>query len=212
MEKTISVQQGLNEIKLYDKKIQRVIQRANLVSVEAKGSVVDHNITIEDFKKEAQSSFDSIKALIANRNKIKQAIIVSNSVTKVTIGNDTMTVAEAIERKESIFYDKSLLQNIKHDLQKASKRVQAFNSSIDDDAQKVIEKALDGKSAKESKELVESIQAQYDSRKASVLEGVKNLDKISIDLEDSISQFESDVDFVLTTSNCTTMITVDLVD
>lgn len=210
---TISVQQGLNEVKLYDSKISRALRTAKFASIEEKGSVRNANKTVADFKKDAQGSYDSVMALIKNRDTIKQAIILSNATTEVTIAGETMTVAEAIERKTSIANESALQRKMEQDLSYAQDEVQMINRNIDLDAQRVIDKALDGKSKdNDTKELVENIQKQYDSRKAKVLEGVKDLQKKTVDLGEKIAQFRSDVDFVLTTSNCTTTIEVNLVD
>ena len=47
--------------------------------------------------------------LISRRNKIKSAIIMSNAKTVVEVAGKQMTVAEAIDKKSSIEYEKELL-------------------------------------------------------------------------------------------------------
>lgn len=209
---TMSVQKALNELKLYDSKIRKGIYNIKVAAVEQKGAVVGQNVTIDQFKKEAKGSYDSVLAMISNRIKIKQAVILSNATTKVVIGGDEMTVAEAIERKGSVEHERSLALEIREQLNQTQRSVNNINSDIDKDAERVIDKALDGKSAKDSAELVKSIQDQYDSRKASVLDGIKNIAKKQEELSDKVEQFISDVDFKLTTSNCITEIEVDLED
>ena len=63
-------------------------------------SKIKHNE--EEFKKRTTSDFQSLNDLIKRRNQVKNAIVSSNAVTKVTVGGQTMTVAEAIEYKTII--------------------------------------------------------------------------------------------------------------
>ena len=50
--------------------------------------------------------------MIKRRNQIKSAIIASNAVTMVEVAGVRMTVAEAIDKKSSIGYEKELLARL----------------------------------------------------------------------------------------------------
>ena len=50
------------------------------------------------------------------RKEIKEKIVKSNAETLVTIAGKEMTVAAAIERKESIKYEKKLAEELKNQL------------------------------------------------------------------------------------------------
>ena len=106
----ISITEALNELKLYDSKIMKAITNAKLVGAAKKSADKVGVVKKEDFEERAKASYQSVTDLIANRNTLKSAIVKSNAVTEVTINGKTMTVAEAIERKNSIDYD----ENTKH--------------------------------------------------------------------------------------------------
>lgn len=61
-----------------------------------------------------QASYDKVMGLISYRHKIKALVVQSNACTKVIVGKEEMTVAEAIERKQSIQYEKDLLEVMQH--------------------------------------------------------------------------------------------------
>ena len=101
----ISITEALNELKLYDSKILKAITNAKLVGAAKKFSDKVGVFKKEDFEDRAKASYQSVTDLIANRNALKSAIVKSNAITEVTVNGKTMTVAEAIERKNSIDYD-----------------------------------------------------------------------------------------------------------
>ena len=94
----ISITEALNELKLYDSKINKAIANAKLASAAKKSSDKVGVVKKEEFEERAKASYQSVTDLIANRNALKSAIVKSNAVTEVTINGKTMTVAEAIER------------------------------------------------------------------------------------------------------------------
>jgi hypothetical protein len=63
--------------------------------------------------------------LIAYRNRLKALVVESNAKTVVKVGTSEMTVAEAIERKQSVQYEKNLLsamlQQYNHAIQQVAK-------------------------------------------------------------------------------------------
>lgn len=207
---TISVQKALNELKLYDAKINRAIDNANFAAVSVKGAIPNSPVTIEKFKSNGQGSFDSITKLISNRNKIKAAVILSNAKTEVTIGDSTMTVAEAIEHKDSIKYEENLLRKLRADRLTAQVKINRLNEEIDQKAQRNIEATLGGADKKGQEGLIDSIKKAFEDQKAVLVEGVKDLDDKIDAITEKQAQFLSDVDFVLTESNVKTDIELDL--
>ena len=63
----------------------------------------------EDYQTKARASLQKVDALIARRRVIKRAIVLSNAVVTVTVANEEMTVAEAIEMKNFIAYYEEVL-------------------------------------------------------------------------------------------------------
>src|SRR5690554_4907003 len=101
MEMTIT--RGLSELKLINDRIQRKINDARFAVGNKNNNKKIDGMTIEEFNKNAKSQYQSIQDLIERRKKIKSAIVDSNAKTVVTIAGKEMTVASAIERKESIY-------------------------------------------------------------------------------------------------------------
>ena len=113
MEKLL-VTQALNELKLLDNRIINEIARSKFVtSAKTVESKITPYLTKEEFVKKAKGGFDSVNALMERRSKIKNSVLTSNAVTNVEINGVTMTVAEALELKNSIVYKEELLEQLK---------------------------------------------------------------------------------------------------
>lgn len=108
----ISITEALNELKLYDSKITKAITNVTLCGATKKSSDKVGVVKKEDFEDRAKASYQSVTDLIANRNTLKSAVVKSNTVTEVTVTDKIMTVTEAIERKNSIEYDETLLNEM----------------------------------------------------------------------------------------------------
>lgn len=211
MEKML-VTKGLNELKLLDNRIYRKIGESEFVSY-AKVAVpnVNGKISKEAFKANAKADYQSISDLIKRRNLIKSAIIKSNAITMVRVGDKTMTVAEAIDKKSSIEYEKSLLDTLKNQYTIASEKIEKFNDKVDES----IEQLLNTAYGKEGKEKI--TQGSYDAiaepyRQANEygLVDILEVQKLMKTMKDSIESFESEVDTVLQISNSITLIEIDI--
>ncbi|MGL4655571.1 MAG: hypothetical protein ACRCWM_06795 [Sarcina sp.] len=210
MEK-ILVTKGLNELKLLDSRIYRKLDEAEFISAAKLSSAnVDGKVSKEAFKTNAKADYQSITDLIKRRSLIKAAIIKSNAVTTVKIGEKTMTVAEAIDKKSSIDYDKQLLDTLSRQFKKATDTVTHKNLIVDES----IEQLLNTAYGKEGKEKIS--QGSYDAisepyKKANEYGLVDSLEtqKLIKSLKDEIEDFESEVDTALQISNSITLIEID---
>jgi hypothetical protein len=182
----ISVTQGLAELKLLDKRINKELSYVFWAKVSTKNSRVDE----VSLKKTAQAEYQSYMDLVKRRDTIKRAIVISNATTPVSIGTKwSGTVAEAIEHKASLTYKKSLLDKIKRCM-----------STVDSEyasATEALERRLDGLL---SSELGKDVKVEI----------VDPLDlvKMAKELGDEIDSFETNVDWVLSEANGKTLITV----
>ena len=155
----ISITEALNELKLYDSKITKAITNATLCGATKKSSDKVGVVKKEDFEYRAKASYQSVTDLIANRNTLKSAVVKSNAVTEVTVVDKVMTVAEAIERKNSIEYDETLLNEMKRQYANATAAVDKENkkvdAKVDDLLTTLVGKDSDKKLSKEDQEAVE---------------------------------------------------------
>ena len=108
---SISVARALVELKTLDNRINKMISSTTWVTYKTKN--INYGFTEEDFKKKTQAEHQSLNDLIKRRNAIKNAIVLSNATTNVQVAGQTMTVAQAIEYKQTITYKRALLDNFK---------------------------------------------------------------------------------------------------
>lgn len=206
----ISITEALNELKLYDSKISKAINSAKLAGAAKKSSDKVGVVTKEEFVDRAKASYQSVNDLISNRNTLKSAIVKSNAITDVTINDKTMTVAEAIERKNSIFYDESLLSEMKKQYASATDLVNKENKKVDNKVDELLATLIGKESNKEvSKETQEAIEVPYRQKNEfEFVDPIGLYDKI-VELEAEIDGFTSCVDTTLSIANSTTFIEID---
>ncbi len=206
----ISITEALNELKLYDSKITKAITNATLCGATKKSSDKVGVVKKEDFEYRAKASYQSVTDLIANRNTLKSAVVKSNAVMEVTVADKVMTVAEAIERKNSIEYDETLLNEMKRQYANATAAVNKENkkvdAKVDDLLTTLVGKDSDKKLNKEDQEAVEK--PYREKNEFEFIDPLGLYEKIQA-LEADIDGFKSNVDTVLVLSNATTFIEVD---
>lgn len=205
------VTRGLNELKLLDSRIHRKIGEAEFVGA-AKVSAVNINgkTTKEAYKMNAKADYQSIMALIKRRNQIKAAIIASNAVTMVEVAGKRMTVAEAIDKKGSIEYEKTLLERLNGQFRTAVDTVTFENERVDCSIEQLLNTAY-GKEGKEkiTKESYEAIAGPYRNANEYGLVDALEAEKLIKKMNDEIQEFESEVDTVLQISNSVTIIEIE---
>ncbi len=206
----ISITEALNELKLYDSKINKAIANAKLASAAKKCSDNVGVIKKEEFTKRAKASYQSIVDLIANRNTLKSAIVKSNAVTEVSVNGKSMTVAEAIERKNSIEYEIMFLNEMKKQYVFATDTVNKENKKVDNKVDELLATLIGKETSKDmSKESQEAIEKPYrEKNEFEFIDPIGIYDKM-IELEADIDGFSSEVDTKLVLSNATTFIEID---
>lgn len=210
MSEKILVTEALNELKTLDSRIARAISKADFVVASKKADKnAKPSVTKEDFCNEAKSSMQQIESLIKRRETIKAAIIASNAITEVEVAGEKMTVAKAIDTKDSINYYRTLLNTMQSQYSLALSRVEKVNKTVDENIDQMILAAY-GKDGKDkiSKDTYEAIADPY--RTANEVELVDPL-KIKDEIERTqswIEEFDSTVDSKLQISNCMTYIEV----
>lgn len=205
MEKLL-VTQALNELKLLDSRILNEIERSKFVASAKKiEKKVTPHVTKEEFNTKAKANYASINDLIARKSKIKSAVIASNAVTVVEVNGVQMTVAEALELKNSIEYKKELLITLKAQYASSTKDALNKNIALETKIDNILETMV-GKDAKtKSEDFKEVVEPMRENGEYALVDplGIENeIQK----LEDEISGFKSNVDAVLQISNCITYI------
>jgi len=200
----MSVTQGLAELKLLDKRLNKRLDGAPWAAVSTKTNRVNE----DELKKMAESFYKSYMDLVSRRDTIKRAIVLSNASTTVTIGGKWKgTVAEAIEHKSSLSYKKKLLEKMKDDTLTAESNYRAAVEERDSRLDRLLSSEL-GKDVKTNPETIAALSTSFQETNKIVIVDPMNLKVVAAELEETIDAFESNVDWVLSETNGKTLISV----
>ena len=212
----ISIHRALTRLKLLDKQITESTLGTVFVAV-ARGTKDPVMVTrsqqgkkISTFEETAKSAFASITSKIDARKKLKDKIVASNAVTKVTIADTEMTVAAAIEMKGSIAYQQALLKILRKQFLESNSEFNNSQVSLDQEIQKQISiLTANEKNARPSDEQYKMIAEMQEVRLKPILVDPLGAEEQIAALADTIESFLSEVDAVLSESNASTKIDVD---
>lgn len=200
----MSVTQALPELKLLEKRIDKVMDSIqDWCKVSHNGAPVDK----DKHKKETDAQLQSFMDLVKRRDTIKRAIILSNAQTKVKIGSFEGTVAEAIEYKKSIQFKRSLLEGMKSCLTSKREEYERMKGQVDSRLERLLQSEL-GKDVKTNPETISALTTSFrDNNKVELVDPLDLAVKITT-LEEELDAFETNVDWVLSQANATTLIQV----
>ncbi len=204
MAQQMSITQALPELKLLEKRIDKVIETiGDWCKVSHNGAPVDK----DKHKKETEAQLQSFQDLVKRRDAIKRAIILSNAQTKVKIGSFEGSVAEAIEYKMSIRFKRSLLDSMKSSLTSKREEYERMKGQVDSRLERLLQSEL-GKDVKTNPETISALTNSF--RENNKVELVDPLDLAvkAQTLEDELDAFQTNVDWVLSQANATTFIQV----
>jgi len=204
--KQLTVTEALRELSLYSEKINKAMANKKFVAVVKQNS---DKAKKEEFIKTAKANYESINAIIENRNKIKSAVIQSNAVTKVTINEETMTVAEAIDKKHSLNEKQSLLNRLVIQSQESKDTLKVQDERIDDAIDDLI-KRIAASEANDVGEKRKVLEEAYRKSHAYEIVDPIGIDKEIERIRDEIDGFLKEVDVALSVSNAVTIIEVDI--
>ena len=205
----ISITEALRELKLLDSRIMKAVSECPYIGAHKKSSDKVGVFKKENFVDNVKSGYQSVTDLIENRRILKAAITQSNAVTNLEIAGVTYTVAQAIERKNSIQYDKYLLDSMKQQYKKATDQVLKENKKVDDQIDNLLLSYVGKDTDKKLNENdLEIITTPYRKKNEwELVDPIGIYNKIQ-ELEKQINDFESDVDVRLSISNSVTFIEV----
>lgn len=203
--KRLSLHRALSELKMLNGRIEAATKNVILVRANRKSNEKIDGMPIEEFKKDMQGSYDKVTSLIAYRNRLKAFVVASNAQTNVQIGTVTMTVAEAIERKQSIQFEKDVVEKLRRQYQRAITQVTEANEALPEKLETYLVNIL-GNKDKQSPDEVQLHTETFMKRNEFELVDPMNIKNIIDTLTAQIEEFESEVDAVLSESNATTFI------
>lgn len=200
-QKKMTITRGLVQLKLLDKRIQKATTES-FITYKVGDEV--HNP-----KSTPESALQSVEDLTTQRAKIKSAIMTANAVTEVTIGEETMTIAEAIEKKSTIVYMIDLHKSMTNQLRRTKADVEGINHVAQQRLDGLLETNF-GKDMKAREGEIKSITDAFNtSNKAELVDPADLEAKIGI-LWNKIEEFKSEVDLSLSEINAVTEIDIDM--
>jgi len=206
----MSLHRALAELKFYDDKIKRATEQ-NFVYANKKSNDKIAGKTIEECKQQIKGGFASYYALTENQRRIKAAVVLSNANTNVKIGGQEYTVAEAIERKAKLHHDESFLYHLKLQFNIHKKKVEDENSKLPEKLEGYLQSILGEKDKRTVEDIAAHTKAFEDRNKYELIDPcdiAKQIEK----LEESITSFKTEVDYILSESNATTFIEVEFIN
>lgn len=204
MEK-MTIHRALIELKMLDSRIYSAINEGTYITANRRSNIKINGNTLEDHKKVIQGSFDKVTSLIARRNKIKAAIVASNAKTIVDINGISMTVAEAIERKNSIQYDQQFLSSLKSHYVRAISELNEENEDLQRKLEVYLQSVLGNKDNAKKEDVEYHTKSFLDRNEFDLIDPLKVKDRIN-KMEDETQNFLAEVDATLSSSNSITFI------
>ena len=207
---TITVTDALAELTLLEKRITSATAALGnnaLITVVEVEKVPPGFRNRQEYETKARAALQRVDDLIARRRTIKRAIVLSNASTIVTVANEEMTVAEAIEMKHFIEYYQVVLATMQTAHKQTLKQYQVSQAKIKERLDKLALEVL-GKNESVGSDKYQSLADDFLAR-----EGVELLDPTNLaeELErrqNFIEEFTYTVDRVLSISNARTMIEI----
>ena len=117
---TMTIHRALSELKVLDNRIENTINNGTYCLANKHSNDKIKGVSVAEYSKVMQGDYDKANDLIMRRNAIKRATVLSNAVTKVKVGTEEYTVAEAIEMKNhGMDFKSRLLDTLRQQYKKA---------------------------------------------------------------------------------------------
>ena len=208
----MTVHKALAELKTMDARIENAIRSATYVLAVKHSAEKINGKTVQNFKEDMRSGYQKVTDLIARRDAMKRAVVLSNATTKVTIGGKEMTIAEAIEAKNHGMEFKSML------LRQMNSAYVTAQNELNRNGCEALEKkaeqyvlAVIAAQPKDSKmsvdsEAMKALRKTYIENNTYDLVDPMDIAKVIEALDAEINEFNAEVDAALSCSNALTVI------
>ena len=207
----MTVHRALAELKIIDNRINTAIHNSMFVHSCKSGIDKVDGVPVSDFKKDINSNYQKVTDLINRRNAMKRAIVLSNAVTKVTVGDKEYTVAEAIDMKN---HGMDGLKVLLYDMTRQyNAAVREFNNNsgdeLEDNANQYVMNILKSQGDSTDKADAKQVQALHDSYVANnefIMIDPLDIAKKIEEIDNMIDEFNTEIDSALSVSNALTVI------
>lgn len=209
----ISITRALVELKRLDQRIAQATISGLFVTrtqgANQNKKLVDTQGTTQQFAENAKANLQSVLDLIKNRETLKSLIVESNAKTKVKVLGREISVAAAIDLKQTVLARESLYNVITRQSASALQSVTAENSRLQTKIEGMINQMLGSDKTKVDVEASTQITKAQEAIYAQEVFDPINAPEVLKKLKDEIDQIKSELDFILSESNASTQIDVD---
>ena len=208
----MTVHKALAELKTMDDRIMKSIRDNTYVLAVKHSAEKINGMTVANFKEKMRSGSQKATDLIARRDAMKRAVVLSNATTKVKVGENEYTVAEAIEMKNhGMEFRSALLRQMNSAYVTAQNEL---NRNSGETLEKKAEQyvlAVIAAQPKDSKmsvdsEAMKALRKTYIENNTYDLIDPLDVAKIMETLDAEINEFNAEVDAALSVSNALTVI------
>lgn len=208
----MSITRALAELKRIDDRATAAISSSRFLAVKVgqnqNAKVYGRNETVAAVEADIQGSFDKIEALLKNRAELKSKIVMSNAVTKVTVGGVDMVVAEAIELKKSVQLKEQLVSALRRHVMTTNMEMTALRNKLEDTIDRSMQAIYAADKSKITSDQYELVaKPQLERFEPSLIDPKDILETIK-KLDEEISVVRTELDFILSESNARTDIEV----
>ena len=208
----MTIHKALAELKTMDDRITKAIRNTTYVMAVKHSAEKINGVKINDFKDNMKSGYQKVEDLIARREAMKRAVVLSNAITKVKVGDKEMTVAEAIEMKNhGMEFRSMLLRQINSAYISAQNELTRNSGDIlEKNAEQYVLSVIaaqpkDSKMSVDS-EAMKGLRKTYIENNTYDLIDPMNIAKVIETLDAEINEFNAEVDAALSCSNALTVI------
>lgn len=209
MVETMKVLEAIGQLKIQEDRINKAINSINAVTANRVSAKKVDGITPDEYKKNAQSAYDSATKLLKRYIAMKEAVNEFNASTKINVCGEEMTVASALYLKGYGIDDKKkLVRRLAEQLVVAKRTMELQNDKLDDAAERHAKQSFEGDAKTDKAEYLKFIE-EYKERNQYVLIDPLNIAAEIERLEDEIAKFEAGVDTAIQIANATNDITFE---
>ena len=208
----MTVHKALAELKTMDDRIAKAMRETCYVLAIKHSAEKINGVSVTDFKAQMKSGYQKVTDLIARRDAMKRAVVLSNATTEVQIGGAKYTVAEAIEMKNhGVEFKKALLSCMTAARNTAQNELtRNGGDALEQRAEQYVLSVIaaqpkDSKMSVDS-EAMKSLRKTYIENNTYDLIDPLDVTKIMSHLDTEINEFEAEVDAALSVSNALTII------
>lgn len=208
---TMNMHKALVERKILPDRIDKLQRECDFIKAVKNSSKKVNGKTIHELEEAMKANYQKVVDLMKRFDALEDAIIKSNSVTTLTFNGNTMTVAEAINRKNKQVGRLKTWRDIVTMKYRDAMSTYDMNSGdvLEDEANEYVQRILrsqGGTAEKSDEKFIKALHDSYIENNEFELIDPLGLKDIIASLDEEIAVLESEYDAALSVSNATTVI------